>query len=76
MTLGICSANLSIGIYSWMSRRVSSIVNNRVIGISGKHVDEFLVHKGKRNCIFHPILGVDKVYSNKSVEYLMNRNVS
>ena len=48
MTLSICSANLSIGVFSWMAGEVFSIENNRVIGHAGKHFDEFLVHKGKR----------------------------
>lgn len=48
MTLGICSANLSIGVYNVMSDRVLSIVNNRILGIAGKQFDRFLVHKGKR----------------------------
>lgn len=51
MTLGICSANISIGVINLMASQVLSIENNRIIGIMGQCFDQFLVHKGIR-CVY------------------------
>ena len=48
MALGICSANISIGVFNLMHEEVLSIANNRIVGIAGKTYDQFLVHRGIR----------------------------
>lgn len=48
MTIGVCSANISIGLITIVSDEVLSIVNNRITGIIGESFDRYLVHKGKR----------------------------
>lgn len=36
MTLGICSSNLSIGFFNLAAKKVISMVNNRIVGITGR----------------------------------------
>lgn len=42
MALGICSANLSIGVFNFLSEQVILIENNRVLGIGGRNANEKL----------------------------------
>lgn len=80
--MALCAANLTIGIYSYAPTEFIDIKNNVIVGVMGKKYDDYMVHRGKRNCKFSHVYyfkeednQINESMKVFSAEYLMRKNL-
>lgn len=79
--MALCSMNLTIGVYSYAPTELIDIKDNVIVGVMGKIYDNYMVHRGKRDCKFSHIYyfkeeekETNDTVNAFSANYLMRKN--